>query len=369
MARSLRIRCLSAVLGTLLVLSGIVVLATQAFSSPNLPPVTPRELIASVVRAAEAPPPISGEVSVRFSLGLPSLPAEVSGPANGPATFLAYLTGAHRLRVWRSVDGVRVAELMSAGERALFVNRSDAWAWDSRTFTAYHLGPFPASALLRGTGYSAGGLAPLGLADPERLAQLSLQAVSPYAAVSVGPSLRVAGRDAYSLVLAPRTPDTLVGRIVISVDAKQRVPLGVEVFPRGSGKAAISAAFTAVSFAPIARSTFDFTPPRGAKVERPCHLRPGESSEGGIGEPGVAFAPGRLPRVFGTGWSTILALPLPSSADLSRASGEARSILASLLPFSGTLLSARLVDRGDHQWFLVGAVPQSALAKVQTELS
>ena len=83
----------------------------------------------------------------------------------------------------------------------------------------------------------------------------------------------------------------------------------------------------------------------------------------------MAASPSQLPRIFGTGWSTILALPLPSSADLSKASSEARSILSSLLPFSGTLFSARLVDRGDHQWLLVGAVPQSALDKVQTELS
>ena len=369
MARSLRIRWLSAVLGALLVLSGILVLATQALSSPNLPPVTPRQLIASVVRASERPPPISGEVSVRFDLGLPSLPSEVSGPSSGPATLLAYLTGGHRLRVWRSADGVRVAELLSAGERALFVSRSDAWAWDSLTFTAYQLGPFPARALLHGTGYGAEGF-PLGIADPERLAELSFQAVSPSTAVSVGPNLRVAGRDAYSLVLAPRSPDTLVGRIVISVDAKQRVPLGAEVFPRGSDKAAISAEYTAVSFAPIARSTFDFVPPKGARVERPNQLPP-DVSPGGIftePEPGAAFAQ-QLPRVFGTGWGTILALPLPSSADLSRASGEARAIISSLLPFSGTLFSARLVDRGDHQWLLVGAVPQSALAKVQTELS
>ena len=48
-------------------------------------------------------------------------------------------------------------------------------------------------------------------------------------------------------------------------------------------------------------------------------------------------------------------------------SGAAREI-AKLLPYSGPLLSVRLLDRGRHGWLLAGMVPQPALARVEPRL-
>src|SRR2546426_3398409 len=144
MARSLRIRWLSAALGAALTISGLALLGGQAASTPNLPPITPQQLLASMARAAEANRAISGEVSARINLGVPSLSDQFSGQVPGASALLSYLSGDHRLRIWHSADGFRVADLLTAGERALVVNQRDAWAWDSQSFTAYHLGPFPA---------------------------------------------------------------------------------------------------------------------------------------------------------------------------------------------------------------------------------
>jgi hypothetical protein len=74
---------------------------------------------------------------------------------------------------------------------------------------------------------------------------------------------------------------------------------------------------------------------------------------------------GEYVRVFGFGWATVTAYRVPPLAELQNASGFD---IGALLPFNGTLFSARLVDRGDHSWLLVGAVPQSSLERVAPRL-
>jgi hypothetical protein len=358
MARSQKIRWLSVVLGAALTISGVVALAGRASSTPHLPAITPQQLIASMVRAAEADRPISGQAAVHIDLGLPSLPDQLSEQAPGAEALLANLSGDHRLRVWHSADGVRVADLLSAGERSLFVSRRDAWAWDSRSFTAYHLGPFPARTSR-----------PAELvADPGTLASKALAAITPTTAVSMGQPDRIAGRDAYVLVLQPRTDQTLIGRIDISVDASRRVPLAISLFPRGSRSAAVSATFTSVGFDAIAPSTFEFTPPAGARVVRVGNeqqARPACLYVGGCGS-GVSTGSAPSFRLFGKGWSQVFAFRLPSRS--APAQGGESDVLRQLLPFSGPLFSARMVDRGDHSWLIGGFVPQSALAKLQAKL-
>src|SRR5205823_10713599 len=104
-------------------------------------------------------------------------------------------------------------------ELSFVASRTDAWAWDSSAFTAYHLGPYPrvpggAGESRNGTGEAPG---PAGLLDPLDLARRTLRALSPTTRVSVGGTARVAGRAAYVLVVEPRTSATLVGRIEVSI--------------------------------------------------------------------------------------------------------------------------------------------------------
>jgi hypothetical protein len=366
----------AAVALAVLLVGAIFTVAGGASTTPNLPPLTPEQLVASTIQGLASPPPVAGHVSVDLALGLPTLPNE------GPAAFaragdlISYLLGDHRLHVWRSSDGVRVTDLLPLAEKSFFVSVADrdAWAWDSESYTAYHLGA-PADrsggggALglggTKGDGYGPIGF-PAGLLDPEKLASAAIAAITPTTAVSVGTPVRVAERDAYELVLQPKTGETLVGSIRIDVDAERHVPLGVLVFARGASRPAISVAFTGVSFDPIAPSIFRFSPPPGAKVVEASDLSghgAQESSKGlGLGE----YLAGH-PRVFGHDWATIVAVPISNLPQVL--GGPAGSLLSKLLPFSGPLLSVRLVDRGDHGWLVYGAVPQKALAAVEPELA
>src|SRR5947209_3262267 len=141
-----RARAVSAAVVLLLVGGVAMAVARASSSAPTLPPVAPDNLVASVLRALANPGPVSGYVRTHVDLGIPSLPDE--GPAGtastGKTDLISALTGDHRLRVWRSADGLRISDLLPGSERSLYVTRTDAWAWDFGTFTAYHLGPVQA---------------------------------------------------------------------------------------------------------------------------------------------------------------------------------------------------------------------------------
>ena len=57
------------------------------------------------------------------------------------------------------------------------------------------------------------------------------------------------------------------------MDADNGVPLKFTLTPKSGGKAAIDVGFTKVDFAKPAASTFDFTPPKGAKVTEATRSR------------------------------------------------------------------------------------------------
>jgi hypothetical protein len=358
------------VIGAILVLGVAATVAARPSSTPSLPSTTPARLIASTLRALALDRPVSGHLKARLDLGLPSLPAEGLGAnASNAAGFLSSLTGTHRLRVWSSSDGFRLADLLQSSERAVFVSRTDAWAWDFGSFTAYHLGRRSEGDNVSHEGKHPG----LDLVDPLALAERALAAITPSTRVSVAGTARVAGRDAYVLALEPRSPETLVGRVEIAVDAERRIPLSVAVVPRGREAASISVEFTSISFATIDRSVYRFTPPPGAVVRDLSGRfaeggRKGQGIEGSARDSSGPAGPyGEEPaRLFGHDWAMIVALRAPP---LSSFRGPEEGFdPASLLPLSGPLLSVRLVDRGDHTWLVYGLVPQSALVTVAREL-
>jgi hypothetical protein len=138
------------------------------------------------------------------------------------------------------------------------------------------------------------------------------------------------------------------------------------MFARGAGSAGLSVAFDSVSFGPIDPSTFRFAPPAGAEIVG----LPGEGDLTSAIAPSHGLEemapPDPAVRAFGTGWETVLALRLPGPIANTR---DAGFDVRSLFPLSGSLFSARLVDRGDHVWVLLGAVPQAGLAAFERELS
>ena len=306
--------------------------------------------MASVIRAVAAQQPMAGEVTLKVDLGLPLPPT--------PAGAMGLLSGEHRLRVWRSRDGLRVAELSPAGERAFFLSRDDAWAWESESLTAYHLGPLPTAGHMDWMDPER----LLSVIDPLRFSAGALSALAPSTLVSMGPQARVAGRDSYVLTLRPRSRDTRIDRIEIGIDGEHRVPLSAAVFVRGSDSPAALAEFTSVDFGPIEPETFEFAPPPGAKIKGVGHEAGGRRQQWASLVAGLGMM-GQV-RTFGSGWGTVVAIRVPRSASAVAGTGA----LEPLLPFSGPLFSVTLAHRGAHAWLLVGAVPRAALAAAERKL-
>jgi hypothetical protein len=343
MAISRRRRIGLVVLVAALAVAVIGGVAVRADPAPNLPPIAGDQLLASTLAALARPFTISGEVHTRFDLGIPQIPSSVGGAAGGGVLgALALATGDQRYKLWRSVDGVRIAHLLDLSEQDLVVSTSDAWFWDSSDMSAVHFG-VPGMTLGQAPAATA-----LHDADFLAFAQRGLSALAPFANVSVDTTSMVAGRPAYGLVLTPTSTLTLIGRIDVAIDAETRLPLRVQVFPRGSDAAAIEAGFTSVSFAPIDPSMFSFTPPPGTTVRQAAdviaHLR---ASAGSGGTPPVSD-----PRAFGRGFDLRVAVrldsPLPTGADR-------------LLPYAGPLVSAITVERDGQTWLLVGPVSVATL--------
>lgn len=335
-------------------------------ATPSLPAISPDRLVASTLRALRADRPVSGQLLAHVELGLPSLPDQGPHGQGGPARLLEAINGDHRVRLWSSEDGRRISELLPAAEISFVLRRMDdraeAWAWDSRSFTAVHVGPVTAS---EPPGQ------PHEMLDPLQVARRMLSGVSATTKVDLGPNAMVAGRPAYVLRIEPRSAETLIGRIEISIDGERRIPLRVAVLARGAGSPALSLGFNSVSFGPVDPGVYRFSPPPGATVRelggsagRAVRSEPTDT-EGRTHEGAGPEEIGEYVRTFGQAWTTVVAYRIPSPAEAGREDGLD---LGALLPFSGPLFSARLVERGDRAWLMVGAVPQSRLAALEPQL-
>jgi len=339
MARLLRSRSAftAAILAVTIVLAVGWLSVGRAAPTPDLPPVAPSTLIASTLHAVASQTPISGTVKTHVDLGIPQLPSSLSDPAGPAAILLADQT----FKVWYGPDGIRVAQILPFGERDLVANRTDVWFWDAQRFTAWHYAVDEAAPRP----------APPSLGDLNRFVSDVLRDDRSYVAASIADSEVVAGRDAYVLRLTPATAGTLLGRIDVAVDAETRMPLSLELFPRGSSTAVVTVRYASVAFEPVDASMFTFDPPQDAVVKQ-------VNDE----SPGAPGSPGQLPvqgvRVFGRGFEMILAVRVSDvPADIRR-----------LFPYAGPLGSADVVDRGDHSWLVVGLVRTAALAEVEPKL-
>ena len=102
---------------------------------------------------------------------------------------------------------------------------------------------------------------------PQEAAQQALAEVGPSTRVTTESNVTVAGQAAYQLVLAPRSGQSLIGKVTIALDAQHlTVPLRVQVFARGATSPAFQVGYTSISFVTPAASNFNFTPPPGAQV-------------------------------------------------------------------------------------------------------
>jgi outer membrane lipoprotein-sorting protein len=316
------------------VLAGTVLASAAA---PVLPRQTPAQLLAAMQHVTVLPA-MTATISESANLGFPALPD--IGMSSSPMSAASLVSGTHTVQVWYAGPRhLRVALPVSFGETDLRVNGSQVWLWDSNGQTATHyIAPSSSRPMRRGMKPAPGTreAGPFAGLSPLQAAQRVLAMVGPTTKVTVPGTVEVAGRAAYELAIAPRTSQSLVGRVVIAVDAKTHLPLSVQVFARGSSSPAFQVGFTSLDLARPAMSNFTFTPPAGAKVKTaklPApNLMPRAGGMPGAVRPGAVRpgAPhGRGPlagaQTFGQGWLTVAAIPasLPASIAGGHASGSA----------------------------------------------
>lgn len=302
---------------------GLLAVPAGAGAQPALPPVSPADLVASVLKAE--PGPFDGTVQMDNALGLPPLP-NMPQATNGTST----------AQVWSGGDDKgRVQIPNPTGERTLVSDGTTFWAWnsDDRTVT-------------KGTRQPDQTRAPV--ADPTKAATDALAALEPTSTVRVDGTDEVAGRPAYDLVLAPKpTERTLLREVRIAVDAQKRMPLRLTVLTQGSSSPALQIGFTDLTFGPQDPARFTFTPPAGATVkEAPARGAPS----------------GDKPTVVGDGWDRVVIEKVPAD--------RSKDLAGVGTPISGSWGSGRLIQTAvgtaivtDDGRIAAGAVPEQVLSE------
>jgi outer membrane lipoprotein-sorting protein len=351
---------------------------------PDLPKITAQQLIEKIAKSDTQQ--LSGTVKISTDLGLPDLGGLADSFAPGAAgkggdssadpssKLMELASGTHTLRV--AADGPdkgKVSLLDKAAEYSVIHNGKDVWAYDSKSNEVYH-STAPEGAKRSGAHEDVHG-------TPQELAEEALKAVDDTTSVTVDGTAQVAGRDAYRLVVKPKQSGSTVGAITVAVDAKTGTPLKFTLTPSSGGAAVVDAGFTQVDFARPAARTFDFTPPKGAKVteegagkdagaEGPKSL-PGSGSVP-KGDEDFANGPDGL-KTIGEGWNTIAHFDTGGQGLPSESSGnnDVSGFLNSLGDQvsgkfgSGTVFSTRLVNAliTDDGQVYAGAVTKEALVK------
>jgi outer membrane lipoprotein-sorting protein len=304
----------------------------------------------------------SGTVVETADLGLPAIAGALGNAApSGDLTRL--LGGSNTARVWYAGENqARLALVGTDGETDMIRNGTDAWLWRSADNTATHLAlpagdtmkPVPSVAAL----------------TPQEAADQALASISPTTTVTTTGAAKVAGRDAYELVLSPKDTTSLVGQVRLAIDAEKHIPLRVDVYAKNATNPAVRVAFQQISFTTPDAQEFKFNPPPGAKVTDGSTQQLAQEHQKAAQQQKPKL--GTEPQVIGKGWTSIVELKLPAEATSGKAKGKDAAQLdtaLNILPkvsgtwgsghlLSGSLFSALITDDGR---VFVGAVKPEAL--------
>lgn len=337
-------RWIPAITAPIVIGAAVVLVPLQANAAVDLPDLTPKELVELASSSDVAA--LSGTIEQTSELGLPDLSGLTGGMGGSASTgtgaeggggsdgddaasgdgideLLSLVTGDHTAKVYLDGSHARLQVLDRLGERDVYVTEGEgAWIWDSREQSAVHvtidraaLDALEAEAESHADEARAQLEAEVGtLPTPEEVLDQALARLDETTDVSVGTDGRVAGRDAYELVLVPRDDATLVGDVSVAIDADTGVALAASVTAAGAEEPAFSVAFTDVSFEAPDASVFAFAPPEGATVtehEVPVPTVAEVEQWKADAEPGAGAEAEGMPRpvVHGSGWSTVVELP------------------------------------------------------------
>jgi hypothetical protein len=215
---------------------------------------------------------------------------------------------------------------------------------------------------------------------PDEAARQALAAIDPTTEVTTAGTAVVAGRQAYELVLDPRSMATRVAQVRIAVDADTHIPLRVQVYSTKLANPALEVGFTSIDFATPDARQFAFTPPPGTTVTEGGDTKGGKVTVPNSAtptSPSGSAAP--EPKVVGTGWERVLvattpdlgAIPSggqPGRSGQSGQSSELQGMLSAIPEASGTWGKGRVIDGTlfsavltDDGRVAVGAVAPEAL--------
>ncbi|MEV4942525.1 LolA family protein [Streptomyces zaomyceticus] len=366
--------------------------ALAASGDPDLPEITAQQLIEKI--AASDTQTLSGTFRISTDLGLPlggltSALGGIGGGAGGdssadPSAKLTELvSGSHTLRI--AADGPerqRLTLLDGSDEYSLIHNADDVWAYDSKSGEVFHE-KAPADAGAPDAGKDAPKDKELP-GTPKQLADEVLKAAGDTTSITVDGTAKVAGRDAYQLLIKPKQAGSTVASVKIAVDAANGTPLKFTLNSVEGGKPVVDAGFTKIDFSKPAASDFTFKVPEGAKVTEGAAEKAAEEAEGATGGPFGGELPGGLGEAFGLGagtgedgvnvigegWTTIAKLDTGAPAPRTdEAPKEVQGLLDSLGdkvdgPFgSGTVFKTKIVNAllTDDGRVYVGAVTKDAL--------
>ncbi|WOI63023.1 LolA family protein [Streptomyces fradiae] len=313
--------------------------ALAAAGDPDLPEITAQQLVERI--AASDVQQVSGTVKVTTDLGLPSIAGLgdlMGGDAaakSADAQLMRLASGTHTLKVAADGPDRQRLTLQDGDEEFTLVrDGAETWAYDSRSGEVHHEKDRAADGGAHGRGAADGaeeGGAGQPPVTPKELAVQALAAVDGTTSVTVEGTARVAGRDAYQLVVKPRQSGSTIGAVKVAVDAANGVPLKFTLLPSAGGAAAVDVGFTKVDFSKPDPSVFAFTPPKGAKVVE-------GGAEGAAGGPAAGLKEkdrealerdlGELDgldgllgggaasgvNVIGEGWTTVVELGGPAGA-------------------------------------------------------
>jgi outer membrane lipoprotein-sorting protein len=257
---------------------------------------------------------LSGTIVESADLGLPAI-GNLKG--SGKADITSLIAGSNTAKVWYAgEDKVRFALLGTQGETDVIRNGSDVWMWNSTDKTASHL-TIPAGALEHKPEALPTGLPK----TPQEAADAALAAIDPTTEVTTTGAAKVAGRNAYELVLSPKDKASLIGQVRLAVDAEHHIPLRVDVYAKNATSPAVRVAFQQINFAVPDAEQFAFNPPPGTKVTEGSADAVKEHAAKDPATAEKAEIAGKKaegefsPRVIGTGWTSVVVADLSAAKD------------------------------------------------------
>ena len=242
---SRRLAAIVAAVAALAVTAGIA----QAGLIGSDPKPQPKVLDRAIVDAVNAPAPAGVSARIEFTNGLlpsGSLPNGAGGP----------LAAGAEGRVWFAGDGRFRLELQSEeGDAQIVSDGRRLSVYDATSETVYRLA-------LPQERREADRREPATLADVRR----GLERLAEAWTLSGAQPSSTAGRETYTLRIAPKDDGGLLGAGELAWDAAKGVPLRAAVYAQGQSEPVLELKATDVSFGPVADSNLRVEAPAGAEV-------------------------------------------------------------------------------------------------------